>query len=288
MYLDLETRTHFPQDTVSPLPAWSVLVPFFNERDAIAATIESLAGQSAPFRLILIDNGSTDDGARIARATCARLGLDPLLITERTPGKVAALRAGLGWVRTEFVATCDADTVYPPGYLAAAQRTLGEDGCVVAGAFFVAPGADDATVTAQGRRIIGAARALPRQCHTGGAGQAFRTATLRAVGGFEPSRWNYVLEDHEIIHRVMQRGTMRYAADLWCMPSPRERNRASIRWTLIERLLYSATAPWAGDWFFYGFLGKRLRSRKLLSQSIREAPFQQIGEPALGSRDALA
>jgi len=259
----------------SALP-WTVLIPFFNERDFLSATIASLAEQTRPFRLVLVDNGSTDGSAAIARAECDRLGLDYLLLTERKPGKVAALRTGLGWVRTPFVATCDADTVYPPHYLAEAERLLGKDGCVVAGAFFVARDAMPADIAAEGRKINGAARLLPRQCHTGGAGQAFLTVALRAAGGFDPGRWNYVLEDHEVIHRVMKLGSMRYSHDLWCAPSPRERDRASIRWTLVERLAYSATAPWAGDWFFYRFLGRRLRHRQLLSHHIRERRYQNM------------
>lgn len=278
MYLDL-----YPpriECTVRPVrrsaPAWTVLVPFFNERDFLPATIASLADQTRPFRLVLIDNGSTDGGAAIARAECDRLGLNYLLLTERTPGKVAALRTGLERVHTRFVATCDADTLYPSHYLAEAERVLGKQGCVVAGAFFVAKESDSDAIAARGRQINGAARLLPRQSHTGGAGQTFVTVVLRAAGGFDPARWNFVLEDHEIIHRVMKFGTMRYSPDLWCAPSPRERDRASIRWTLAERLAYSAAAPWAGDWFFYRFLGRRLNNRRLLSHHIRERQYQNV------------
>jgi len=260
-------------------PAWSVLLPFFNERECLAATIDSLAAQSIPVRLILIDNGSTDGSAGIARAACERMGLDYLLLTETRAGKVQALQTGLAWVRTPYVATCDADTFYPAGYLAAAEAVLVQDGCVVAGAFWSRPDADIAARDKAGRKMMATARLLPRQCHTGGAGQSFRTDVLLRAGGFDPRRWGYVLEDHEIIHRVMRFGAMRYAADLWCAPSPRDRDRPSIRWTLVERLAYSALAPVAGDWFFYRYLARRLAARHLLSRSIRERAFQDV-EPA--------
>ncbi|KQS01607.1 glycosyl transferase family 2 [Sphingomonas sp. Leaf357] len=255
-----------------------MLVPFFNEQAFLTRTIESLAAQSRPARIILIDNGSTDDSAAIARATCDRLRLDYLLIAEMRPGKVQALKTGLRWVRTHYVATCDADTVYPANYLAAAEALLEQDGCVVAGAFFAPEQADEATRLKAGAKMRATARLLPRQCHTGGAGQAFRTDALRRAGGFDADLWAYVLEDHEVIHRMMKLGTMRYSDDMWCSPSPRERDRASIRWTLVERLMYSALAPWAGDWFFYDFLASRLRSRRLVSQSIRERAFQTGGQ----------
>lgn len=285
MLLDLDS--HSPTATALR-PAWSVLVPFFNERDLLARTIESLARQSVAVRIILIDNGSIDGSAELARATCARLGLDHLLLTERAPGKVAALRTGLRWVRSRYVATCDADTVYPTGYLAAAERLLEQDGCVVAGAYFACDQADAETRRKAGSKICATARVLPRQCHTGGAGQAFRTEVLNAAGGFDADRWNYVLEDHEIIHRVMKHGTMRYSTDFWCTPSARERDRESIRWTLTERLMYSATAAWAGDWFFYDFLAPRLQSRRLASQSIRERAFQGNADHARAGRTQSA
>lgn len=275
MYLDLDSAAVAGDACRAIVPAWTVLVPFFNERAGIADTIASLAAQTVPARLILIDNGSTDDGAAVAQAACRRLGVDYLLIREAIPGKVAALRAGLRWVLSPLLATCDADTFYPPHYLAAAEPVLTRPGCVVAGAYFVLPKDGERRRVDRSRAFLKRTRLLPRQCHTGGAGQMFRTDALRAAGGFSPDRWNYVLEDHEIIHRMMRLGTMGHAEDLWCVPSPRERDRDSIRWTLTERLLYSAAAPVAGDWFFYRFLADRLQRRKLSSDRIRERPFHQ-------------
>lgn len=276
MFVDFELYPHglgAARAAMPPRPRWSVLVPFFNERDFIVATLESLAAQTVPVRVVLIDNASTDGGGAIAEAAARRLGLDHELIVERRAGKVPALAAGLRRVGTPYVATCDADTWYPPHYLAEAEAVL-DRGHAVAGAFFVAGDDDARAVRRKGRQIAATATLLRGQCHTGGAGQAFRTDALRRAGGFDPRRWSFVLEDHEVIHRVMKRGTMSYAGDLWCCPSPRERDRASIRWTLGERLLYAATAPFAGDWFFYRFLATRLRARSLTSDRIRERPFQ--------------
>ncbi len=270
-------------DGAAAEPRWSVLVPFFNERDFLPATLASLAAQDRPVRVILIDNASTDGSAAVAQATAETLGMDYLLVTERRAGKVNALAAGLRWVVTPFVATCDADTWYPADYLTQAEAVLRE-GHAVAGACFVADRADPEERARAGQRICATAQLLRGQCHSGGAGQAFRTATLRAAGGFDAARWGWVLEDHEIVHRVLKHGTMGYAAELWCAPSLRPRDRASIRWTLTERLIYAASAPVAGDWFFYRFLGPRLAARKLTSDRIRERGYQEperpVGAPA--------
>jgi glycosyltransferase involved in cell wall biosynthesis len=259
---------------------WSVIIPFYNEVDFLTDTLTSLAGQTRHCKVILVDNGSTDGGAALAMECCAKLGLDATLLSERRPGKVFALATGLARVATPLVATCDADTWYPPDYLAEAEALLGAPGSVAAGAFF-AGREDRAAHRRKALHIRFVPSLLRRQCHTGGAGQVFRTIALRRAGGFDARRWNYVLEDHEIIHRVHREGGMKYGTRFWCSPSPRERNRESIRWTLAERLVYHAVAPIAGDWFFYGFLARRLDRRRMTSERIRERPV-----PALRIVDA--
>jgi glycosyltransferase involved in cell wall biosynthesis len=254
---------------------WTVVVPFFNERDWIGETIASLAQQTIPFRLLLIDNGSTDGGAAIAENVARAHSLNYTLITEHSVGKVSALQTGLREAHTRWIATCDADTLYPTHYLAAAGSQLARRGCVATGAYRVPRGAGAIKRAAKAWKMRNTARLLRRQSHTGGWGQAFCVQSLRAVGGFDPNRWNFVLEDHEVIHRLMRCGRMRYAKTLWCMPSPRKRDRDSVRWTFVERLTYSLTVPWAGDWYFYSFLSRRLQRRKLFSHSLRERQHQQ-------------
>jgi len=229
-------------------------------------------------RIVLIDNGSTDGSAGVATSECRRLGLPFVLVTEPAPGKVAALAAGLRHVATPYVATCDADTWYPDHYLAQAELMLERDDVAAGGAYFVPRRASSWRLLAGACHILAAARLLPAQCHAGGAGQVFKTAALKLAGGFDPRRWNYVLEDHEIIHQVTKIGTMRYSGALWCAPSPRKRDRASVKWTAVEQLCYQATISRRGDWFFYQFLGRRLAARRLSSERLRERAHQQQRE----------
>jgi glycosyltransferase involved in cell wall biosynthesis len=264
---------------------WTVLVPFFNERSYLPHMLASLAGQNRPARIVLIDNGSTDDSAGIATAECRRHGLDHMLVREPRPGKVAALAAGLAQVRTPFVATCDADTWYPADYLDQGRRLLETSGSAAAGAWFASERTGKLRRFREALHIRLAARLLAGQCHTGGAGQVFRTASLRQAGGFDPARWKYVLEDHEIIHRVRKTGTIEYGAAFWCAPSARDRDRDSISWSFIEQLVYHATASRSGDWFFYRFLNTRLRARRLTSARMRERAFHGIGGRNFASRE---
>ena len=250
---------------------WSVLLPFHNERDHLRETIASLAAQSIPFLLFLVDNGSTDDSGAVAAAACAELGIPFRLIEEHRPGKVAALAAGSRLVRTRFIATCDADTYYPPDYLARAQRLL-ENGGVMVGARFRPRIAKPWMRWVAALHLFIAALILPGQCLSGGAGQAFRADGLEAAGGFDQSQWDFVLEDHEICHRLASQGEILYDPDFWCDPAQRDRKRPTTRWTLGERLLYHLISGKAGNWFFYTFLAPRLATRGLSSARLRIDP----------------
>ncbi|MBW8784982.1 MAG: glycosyltransferase family 2 protein [Novosphingobium sp.] len=270
---------------VGPLkaaPRWSVVVPYYNERQHIAVCLQSLARQSVPFRLILVDNGSNDGSSELAALICHDAGLDAVIVHEGRPGKVAALQCGLQAVTTELVATCDADTIYPPDYLARATALLEHPGVVAAIAATAAPRAPRWRRRLAGMRLELTARALPQQCLNGGAGQVFRTAGLRAAGGFDPQIWNWVLEDHEIIARLERHGSIAYHRHFLCHPAARPRRCGSVGWRLAERLRYHATDPGERVAFFHAWLGPRMRRRALTSDRLRrEAPhFGPIGDIA--------
>ena len=250
---------------------WTVLIPFHNERDHLPATLASLAGQSEPFSLVLIDNGSTDGSGAVASDACDALGLSFCLLEERRPGKVAALSAGSRLADTRFIATCDADTYYPPDYLARARRLL-ENGGVMVGARFRPRAAKPWVRWVAALHLFIAALILPGQCLSGGAGQAFRADGLEAAGGFDQAQWDFVLEDHEICHRLASQGEILYDPDFWCDPAQRDRKRPTTRWTLGERLIYHLVAGTAGNWFFYNFLAGRLAKRGLISARLRVDP----------------
>lgn len=253
------------------MPEWTVVVPFFNERDALGATLHSLAAQTLPFRLVLVDNGSTDGSAHFAAALVAQLRLDAALIHEPMPGKVSALASGIAAVRTVYVATCDADTWYPPDYLERATALLdGGYGTVhAATAYFMVDKAAPVSNLFRAVHQLAASWLFPFQCHSGGAGQVFLTESLRRVGGFDPARWNYVLEDHEIMGRLSVLGKVQSAYRFCCLPSSRPRNRASVRWTLADRIRYHLTSRLQQPQYFARYLASRLAARGLSSESLR-------------------
>jgi len=99
----------------------TVLVPAYDEAKVINATIASLLSQASgaggEIRVLVIDDGSSDDTAEVARSA---YGEHPRVEIYTVPngGKASALNHGLRLAQTELVVVIDADTVLVPGALA--------------------------------------------------------------------------------------------------------------------------------------------------------------------------
>lgn len=249
--------------------SWTVILPFHNEAACLAQTIASLARQTVRPLVILIDNASTDRSGEIARRTCDELGLAALHLTERRPGKVAALQCGLRLLETRFVATCDADTIYPPTYLENAGRLLSRSDTVAAIAAYSAVYASPLAARLAGWRMELTGVVLRQQCLNGGAGQVFVSAALKACGGFDPAIWNWVLEDHEIMARIAHHGRIAYHRHFLCHPADRPRAVDCRGWNLGEQLRYHLTGSRERVAYFHRFLAPRLRDRALPSEKLR-------------------
>lgn len=252
-------------------PLLTIVLPFFNEQGWIGRTIDSLAAQNdGRFILLLVDNGSTDGGAAEAAAHIAVMGDRAKILSCPTPGKIHALAAGVAQVDTPLVATCDADTIYPPDYVKRVIALFANHGraAAVMAIDLYAP-VDDAESRRRIAFIMRKARRFATKCHAGGYAQAFRTEALRAGGGFDTRRWPYVLEDHEIVHRIMRYGGAVYHPDHVCFPSDRRASRDPVSWSRGERLLYRYLPGKALSWFFYDFLGRRLAARNSLGVALR-------------------
>ncbi|MFZ1964051.1 MAG: glycosyltransferase family A protein [Roseiarcus sp.] len=90
-------------------PLVDVLVPAFNAENVIRQALESVFRQDYPcFRLIIVDDGSTDGTADVIRGF--RDELQPiLLVRQENSGIVEALNEGLRYVSAPFTARIDAD-----------------------------------------------------------------------------------------------------------------------------------------------------------------------------------
>jgi CDP-glycerol glycerophosphotransferase len=96
------------------IPRISVVVPFFNNEDDLADCLDSIAAQSfTDLEVIMVDDGSTDNGAEMARAKAAA---DPRfhLVRGDHGGPGGARNRGVEQARGEFLAFADGDDILPP------------------------------------------------------------------------------------------------------------------------------------------------------------------------------
>jgi len=96
----------------------SVVLPIFNERDVLGATLERLHATLAPlqmgYEIVCVDDGSTDGTAALLDEFASQDSrLIPIHFT-RNFGKEAALQAGLEIAHGEAALFMDADLQHPP------------------------------------------------------------------------------------------------------------------------------------------------------------------------------
>ena len=90
----------------------SVVIPVKDDAPALRRCLEHLGRQTvAPFEVVVVDNGSRDDSAAVARAHGARV------VPEPEPGIPAAAATGYDAALGDLIVRCDADTMAPPDWL---------------------------------------------------------------------------------------------------------------------------------------------------------------------------
>src|SRR5579862_475861 len=94
-----------------------VIIPAYNAQEFILQAIHSVKSQSYPARIIVVDDGSTDETARLVND---RFATDPAVryIYKDNGGLSSARNRGFAESSAEFVAFLDADDLWVPNKLA--------------------------------------------------------------------------------------------------------------------------------------------------------------------------
>ncbi|MFM8322594.1 MAG: glycosyltransferase [Chloroflexota bacterium] len=205
----------------APAPMVSILVPARDEADGIEQTVAALLAQtySGPFELLVLDDHSADDTARLA---CAAAAGDPrfrLLTGQPLP----AGWTGKNWAcsqlgeaaRGELLVFTDADVRWRPAALQALAAQMERHH---ADALTVWPTQEAYTwserlivplmmfvVMAYLPEILVRGFPLPAFAAANGQCIAFRRAAYRRLGGHSAVRWE-VVEDVALARRVKQLG----------------------------------------------------------------------------------
>jgi glycosyltransferase involved in cell wall biosynthesis len=187
-----------------------VLLPVFNGATTITEAIESLQQQTfTSFRIIVVDDGSTDRTPEVLAALAARDSRITVL-TQSNGGTVDALNAGLRLCQAEFIARQDADDISDPSRLEMElDHFRSHPDCVaVSGAV--------KHIDEQGR-YLGTLQTFPqpdcadpywapsREPYLMHPFLMVRRADLQAIGGY---RYVYYSEDTDLCWRLQERGAM--------------------------------------------------------------------------------
>jgi glycosyltransferase involved in cell wall biosynthesis len=107
------------------MPSVSVVVPVLDDAAHLRRCLEALAAQTVRAdEVIVVDNGSGDDSAEVARAAGAAV------LTEPVRGIAGASARGYDHATGDVLVRLDADSVPPPGWIADAVRLLGDPAVV--------------------------------------------------------------------------------------------------------------------------------------------------------------
>lgn len=228
-------------------PNVSVVIPAYNAARHVAGAIESaLAETDVDVEVIVVDDGSQDDTADVARAVSPRVRV----LRRGNGGPGAARNAGIAAARAPLVAFLDADDRWRPGGLARRLAALeAEPSAVLVHALVT-------FVDEEGREIPfdPLAYRVPADVRRGWVLRALfwhnfvhtstvvaRRDALCAVGGFDERR--EIIEDYDLWLRLAERGRFAFLPEVAAVYRWHAR---SLGRTNVERSFLGQVAPLEG------------------------------------------
>lgn len=200
-------------------PTISVVIPAYNEEKYLPGTLASIATlERKPDEVIVIDGGSTDKTADVARSLGARV------VTTEHLGIGFARQKGIESAHGDVIAFTDADTIVPPHWLTVIETTLSRPGAVgIFGGFRVPDGPFPY------RLYINVFQPFLNQMlfwfgfpMASGQNLAFWREKALDAGGF-PVDYR-IAEDIEMARRLKTKGKLVYLGDLVVSASGRRGN----------------------------------------------------------------
>src|SRR5437867_636986 len=281
-----------------PWPRISVVVCSYNGARTIRDCLEALERITYPdFEVIVVDDGSTDATAAIAARYDCRL------IQTENRGLASARNTGLEAATGEIVAYTDDDAYPDPDWLTYLASTFLTTTHAGVGGPNLAPPGDGAIADCVARAPGGPNHVLlsDREAeHIPGCNMAFRAASLRAIGGFDP-QFRIAGDDVDVCWRLQASGAslgFAHAAVVWHhrRNSVRAYWRQQLHYGRAEAMLerkwpekYNGAGhvSWSGRLYGQG-LPQVLSRGRIYHGAWGSAPFQSLYQPTPGTLWSLA
>ena len=231
----MSTQPHQP-------PAITVIVPALNAGEYLPRSFEAIfASQGPSYECILVDDGSSDDSASIARQLGARI----IHVSDGPLGPAHARNRGAEAARGAILFFVDADVVLAPGALRRVVTLFQErtDVAAVFGSYDDHPAASG--VVSRYRNL------LHHFVHQNGNGEAstfwagcgaIRRSVFEKIGGFDEQLFSRPsIEDIELGYRLRKRG-YRILLDKGLQGTHLKR---WTLWSMIQTDITGRAVPWS-------------------------------------------
>ncbi|MGD1020020.1 MAG: dolichyl-phosphate beta-glucosyltransferase [Verrucomicrobiia bacterium] len=178
-------------------PYLSVVIPAYNEEERLKRHVPGIVGflqaKGRPFEIVVVNDGSRDDTARVARELSETFPMLRLIDLNPNRGKGGAVKAGMLDARGEYVLFTDADQSTPISEVDKLLLKMEVDG------YDMAIGS---------RSMPGARVEQPQAWHRALAGKLFGLGTrLLCVHGIHDTQCGFKAMKHGVARKVFPRVT---------------------------------------------------------------------------------
>ena len=187
-------------------PRVSIVVPIYNAAKFLDATVDSLLKQVYPnVEIVAIDDGSTDESARILAAYADRVNI----LTQVNSGQAAAINRGWDACSGDYLGYLSADDVLKPECVAEMVRALDENDARIASypAFDLMDHNGKCISKFRGG-VFSRDRAITELDCPVGPGLLFRRSALQKIGGWDLQFQQ--IPDIEFLIRLSMLGSVHY------------------------------------------------------------------------------
>ncbi|MCD6049047.1 MAG: glycosyl transferase family 2 [Verrucomicrobia bacterium] len=234
---------------VSEAPVISVVIPLFNAGRWVLETLESVRAQTfSRWEIVVVDDGSTDDGPALIRDEANRDGRIRFF-QQANAGPAVARNYGAQQARGDWLIFLDADDLLPPERMEkdyqATQQSADVQVAVGSVEWFSADGGVAHQSLLTGDLELNRWR---HQFHSvfNFAAMLVRRAAYFACGGFNPDRSVFYAEDYDYTLRLLEKAENVQAEGMSLRVRKHDTNRSTLaERTVIEHTLEVIRRTWS-------------------------------------------